>query len=174
MMGAARLLLDRLEALPRTVAHHDTQWNNLFREARPEGRRTVAIDWSFFGTAAVGQDLGHHIALNLFLGAVAPGDAEEHEQTATEAYLEGLRAYGWRGEERGCPVRRAATGALQMVSFAACFIARLCPEFGEVERWPEELAEEQSSDVDTAMDAWCETFRFLLTLGERATRAVAD
>ena len=62
LMGVAEPLLDRLDALPRTVAHHDTQWNNLFRETGPEGRRTVAIDWSFFGTAPVGEDLGHHIA----------------------------------------------------------------------------------------------------------------
>jgi hypothetical protein len=46
------------------------------------------------------------------------------------------------------------------------------PEFGEVHRWPEEMAREQSVDVDAAMDTWCDTFRFLLTLGERATRAV--
>ena len=61
-----------------------------------------------------------------------------------------------------------------MLPFAACFIAWLCPEFDEVERWPEEMAEKQSSDVDTVMDNWCETFRFLLTLGERARRSVAD
>ena len=60
------------------------------------------------------------------------------------------------------------------MSFAACFIARLCPEFGAVQQWPEELAEERSTDVDAAMDTWCETFRYLLTLGERATRALAD
>ena len=174
LMGAADVLLDRLEALPRTVAHQDTQWNNIFRESRPEGRRTVAIDWSFFGTAAVGEDLGHHIAINLFHDAVRPGDAEEHEESATEAYLAGLRADGWRGEDTDVRFAATATGALQTVSFAACFIARLCPEFGAVQQWPEELAEERSTDVDAAMDAWCETFRYLLTLGERATRAVAD
>lgn len=173
-MGVAEPLLDRLHALPRTVAHHDTQWNNLFCEPRPQGRRTVAIDWSFFGTAAVGEDLGHHIASNLFRGAVAPSDADEHEETATEAYLAGLRAYGWQGDDKDVRFAAAATGALQMLSFAACFIARLCPEFGEVQRWPEEMAEEQSSDVDAVMDTWCETVRYLLRLGERATRSVVD
>ena len=39
-----------------------------------------------------------------------------------------------------------------MLSFAAAFIARPCPEFGEVQRWPEEMAEEQSGDVDAVMD----------------------
>ena len=174
LMGAAGSLLDRLDTLPRTVAHHDTHWNNLFRETGPEGRRTVAIDWSFFGTAAIGEDLGHHIALNLFLGAVAPGDAEAHDATATEAYLAGLRAYGWHGDDEDVRFAANTTAALQMLSFAACHIAWLCPEFDEVERWPEEMAEKQSSDVDAVMDAWCETFRFLLTLGERARRSVVN
>jgi hypothetical protein len=106
---------------------------------------------------------------------VEPSDAEGHDATATEAYLAGLRAYGWRGDEEDVRFAAAANGALQMLSFAACFVAWLCPEFDEAGRWPEELAERQSSDVDTAMDAWCETFRFLLTLGERARRfLVAD
>ena len=77
LMAAADPLLDRLDALPRTVAHHDTQWNNLFQEEAKEGRGTVAIDWGFFGTAPIGEDLGHHIGLNVFLGAVQPHDAEE-------------------------------------------------------------------------------------------------
>ena len=174
LMGRAEVLLGRLEAMPRTVAHHDTQWNNFFRESLPEGRRTVAIDWSFLGTAAVGEDLGHHIAVNLFHDAVRPGDAEEHEESATEAYLAGLRAYGWRGADEDVRFAGTATGALQTVSFAACFIARLCPDFGAVHQWPEELAEERSTDVDAAMDTWCDTFRYLLTVGERATRALAD
>ena len=172
LMAAAEPLLDRLDALPRTVAHHDTQWNNLFVEAGPEGRRTVAIDWSFFGTAPIGEDLGHLIAVDVFLRCVQPRDAEAHAQTATEAYLEGLRAYGWQGDDEDVLFAADVTGALQMLPFAACFVAWLCPEFDEVERWPEEMAEGQSTDVDTVMDAWCEAFRFLLTLGERAQRYV--
>ena len=172
VLGAADLLLDRLDSLPRTVAHHDTQWNNLFREIRPQGRGTVAIDWSFFGIGAVGEDLGHHIGVNLFFGAVRPIDAREHNETATESYLAGLRAYGWRGHEREVRFAASATAALQLLSWASCFVARLCPEYGEVWRWPEEMAEEQSSDVDSVMDTWCETVRFLATLGERATGSI--
>ena len=126
-MGAAGPLLDRLDALPRTVAHHDTHGNNLFSETTKDGRRTVAIDWSDLGTAPVGQDLGHHIALNLFLRVVPPSDAAEHERTATEAYLEGLRAFGWHGDEDDVRFAALTTAAVQMLSFAACHIAWLCP-----------------------------------------------
>ena len=90
LMGAAEPLLDHLDRLPRTVAHLDAQASNLF----PEGRRTVLIDWGFLGEAPIGEDLGHHIALNVYAGAVDPADAEEHEATATTAYLGGLREYG--------------------------------------------------------------------------------
>jgi hypothetical protein len=163
---------DRLDALPQTVAHHDFQWNNLFHETVDQGPRTVAIDWSFFGTAPIGQDLGHHIGVNVFLGAVQPSRAEEHAQTATAAYLEGLRAFGWRGASEEVQFAAVAAGALQNLSFAVSHIAWLCPDLGDPDRWPDDLAERQSSDVDAVMDAWCESFRFLMSLGERAMRLV--
>ncbi len=47
-----------------------------------------------------------------------PSDAESHNETATEAYLAGLRAYGWRGEDKDVRFAATATGALQVVSFA--------------------------------------------------------
>ena len=108
----------------------------------------------------------------MFLRCVQPRDAEAHAQTATEAYLEGLRAYGWQGDDEDVLFAADVTGALQMLPFAACFVAWLCPEFDEVERWPEEMAEKEAADVDTVMDTWCEALRFLLTLGERARRRV--
>ena len=152
------------------MAHHDTQWNNLFAENGPQGRRTVAIDWSFFGTAPIGEDLGDYIAVSVSSGAVAPRDAEEHARNATQSYLEGLRAYGWQGDERDVRFAADATGALQGLMFAVCHLAWICPEFGEVERWPEEQADRESTDIDTVMDAWCEAFQFLSTLGQRARR----
>ena len=175
LAAAAEPLLDRLGGLPRTVAHHDAWGDNLFQEDGSQGRRTVAIDWDGFGTASIGEDLGHHIALNVFMGVISPDDAEEHERTATEAYLKGLRGFGWRGDDEE-DVRFAAVtvGALQMLPFAVCHLAWLCPEFDEVEHWPQELAEKQSRDVDSVMDAWCRAFGYLLSLGERARNTVTD
>ncbi len=153
LMSAAGPLLDRLERTSQAVAHHDTHGKNVFSETTKDGRRTVAIDWSDLGTAPVGQDLGHFVALNLFLRVVPPSDAAEHEQTATDAYLEGLRAFGWHGDEDDVRFAALTTASVQMLSFAACHIAWLCPHFGEVDRWPEEKAEKQFSDVDTIMDS---------------------
>ncbi len=88
----------------------------------------------------------------------------------TDAYLEGLRTFGWHGDEDDVRFAALTTASVQMLSFAACHIAWLCPDFGEVDRWPEDQAEKQFSDVDTIMDSWCEVVRFLLTLAERAMR----
>jgi hypothetical protein len=107
-----------------------------------------------------------------FLGAVQPSRAEEHAQTATAAYLEGLRAFGWRGASEDVQFAAVAAGALQNLSFAVSHIAWLCPDLGDPDRWPDDLAERQSTDVDAVMDAWCESFRFLMSLGERAMRLV--
>src|SRR4051812_10140754 len=39
----------------------------------------------------------------------------------------------------------AIAGALKMVPFLADHLAWLCPQFGDVEPWPEQLAEAQSA-----------------------------
>ena len=146
LMGAPRPLLDRLDALPRTVAHHDTQWNNLFRESRTgrtsHGRHRLEL---LRHRSRRGGPRAPHRHQPVPTTLSEPSDAEEHDATATEAYLAGLRAYGWRGDDEDVRFAADATGALQMVPFAACFIAWLCPEFDAVQRWPEEMAEERSS-----------------------------
>lgn len=87
LMVRVEPLLKRLEAMPMSVAHLDLQASNLFSTAGPEGHRTVVIDWGFFGVAPIGEDLGYQISQNVFFGVVRPDEAQEHERTATEAYL---------------------------------------------------------------------------------------
>lgn len=174
LMTVAEPLLGRLDRLPRTVAHRDTQASNLFSETSPHGRRTVLIDWGFLGDAPIGEDLGHHIALNVYGGVVNPGDAAEHEQTATQAYLAGLREHGWDGNDEDVRFAAVAVGALRMLPFAACHLAGLCPAFGESERWPEATAEEQGRDIGAVMDTWCESVVFLAGMADRATLLLAD
>ncbi len=161
-------LLGRLDALPQTVAHHDTQWSNLFRDRRPEGTGTVVIDWSYLGTGPVGQDLGLHIASNVFNRAVGTADAVEHAETATSAYLEGLRSHGWSGSEDDVRFAAVSSGALAMVPYAVGHLAWMCPGFGDPEPWPERLAEAQGMQVNQVMDEWCQRLEFVLRLGERA------
>jgi Phosphotransferase enzyme family len=173
LMSSVEQIHRRLDALPSTVAHHDAKWSNLFHEASPEGARTVVIDWGFLGVAPIGQDLGHHIALNVYLRHIEPDEALEHGQTATAAYLRGLRDFGWRGEESDVRFAADAAGSLQMLAFAADDVALLCPDHPEHEDWPGERAAQEDRGVDAVMDTWADTVRFLLMMGERATRALA-
>ena len=169
LMAAAEPLLDRLATLPQTVGHLDTQASNLFLEDGPTGHQTVLIDWGFMCAAPIGEDLGHHIAQNVFFGVVDPAHAEEHEQTATEAYFSGLRAYGWHGNDDDVRFAATAVGALRMLPFAASYLADLCPGFGDLECWPEEMAEKQGRDVEAVMDSWCHIVAYLAGMADRAT-----
>src|SRR6266550_7838098 len=51
-------LCDRLEALPQTLSHLDAWRANLIATRSSSGdERTVAVDWSFVGTAPAGQEV---------------------------------------------------------------------------------------------------------------------
>jgi hypothetical protein len=50
--------LDALDRLPQTLCHNAVFRRNLFARQAADGQpETVAIDWAFVGTGAVGQDL---------------------------------------------------------------------------------------------------------------------
>ena len=169
LMAADESLFSRLNALPRTVTHGDFHRSNLFREPGTEGHRCVALDWGFFGTGPIGEDLGHYIGMNLFRGDVQPIDAANHAQHATQAYLRGLRAHGWEGAAEDIEFASVTSGALRTLSYAVAHVAALCPEFGDPHPWPEELAAADARGVDAAMSTWCDMFRFLTSWAERAT-----
>ena len=171
---AADRLQQRLASLPQTLAHHDTQWSNAF-PAEESGLEsgTVMIDWSFLGLAPVGTDLGLHIAGNLTHGAVDPQRAAEHDRSATEAYLRGLRGHGWAGPSEAVLLARAASAALVAGTWLTGEVSWQCPEMialvgDEFSTWPESLAQQQHTDVATVMAGWAATFDFILDLGDEA------
>jgi hypothetical protein len=178
LMADAARLLDLYESLPRTVAHQDTQGSNLFRLQSPRGRpSTVAIDWSFVGSAPVGHDLGSHLAGNIHNRVIDPFAAAEHDATATDAYLRGLRDFGWSGDERQVLFARAAAASLQIGTFYALHLSRLCPEAFQDEppdedepSWPEEVAHRENVDIADVMSRWCAGFDYMLHLGDEARR----
>jgi hypothetical protein len=108
-------LLDRLEALPQTFSHLDAWRANLIAARSPSGdERTVAVDWSFVGTAPVGQEVailvgGSHIWLD-----AEPDELGSLSPRVFGAYVEGLREAGWRGNERSVRFAYAASTALYL------------------------------------------------------------
>jgi hypothetical protein len=176
LLTAADTLQQRLALLPLTLAHHDTQSSNSFPAEGPgPPAGTVMIDWSFLGVAPVGTDLGLHIAGNLTSGAVDPRRSADHDRSATEAYLRGLREHGWAGPAEAVLFARAASAALVAVTWLTAQASWLCPEMISVvgdglATWPQSSAQQRHTDVATVMAGWAATLDFLLDLGDEAVR----
>jgi hypothetical protein len=92
-----RRYVDLAARCPRTLSHLDLWPANL---ARRDDGSFVLFDWSFCGDGAVGEDVANLIpdaVLDLFL----PIDTlDEIAESVETAYLAGLRAGGWREDER--------------------------------------------------------------------------
>ena len=89
-------LLSIMEALPRTVCHLDLFPNNVFVSNSGIG----FIDWSFAGDGAVGEDIGNLVPDSVFDLQLDVADLPLLEERLPAAYIAGLRAAGWRGDDR--------------------------------------------------------------------------
>jgi hypothetical protein len=113
-------------AWPQTLCHLDAWRANLIGSRSPGGReRTIAIDWSFMGTAPAGQDLavmvgGSHIWLD-----ADPRDLKMLSDRAFAAYLAGMRDAGLRGDERDVRFAYAASAALYAAPMAPLWLGRV-------------------------------------------------
>jgi hypothetical protein len=85
------------ESLPRTLCHLDFWPKNLFRRS---GGEIVAIDWSFAGDGAVGEDAGNLVPDAAFDHFVTADQMPRLEQAVYRGYLRGLRASGWDDDPR--------------------------------------------------------------------------
>jgi hypothetical protein len=85
------------ESLPRTLGHLDFWPKNLF--AGPGGE-IVAIDWSFAGDAAVGEDAGNLVPDATFDHFSPAEQMARLERVVFNGYLRGLRAAGWDDDPR--------------------------------------------------------------------------
>jgi len=84
-------------SLPRTFCHLDFWPKNLFRQ--PDGE-IVAIDWSFAGDGAVGEDAGNLVPDSVFDHFVRADQMAGLEQQVYAGYLRGLRSAGWTDDPR--------------------------------------------------------------------------
>ncbi len=93
--------LDALDRLPRTFCHYDAFPRNIFIQRGAGGSdQPLAIDWAFAGTGAVGEELVPLVIASTTFCEVEPSSLINLEQAALEAYAEGLRDAGWRGDPR--------------------------------------------------------------------------
>jgi hypothetical protein len=90
--------IDSLQQLPRVLAHQDlSQMNMLLVQQEANGNRLVLIDWQFMSLSGIGEDLGKLYGVNLSLGIIPPDQYIRFQTSVYDAYLEGLREAGWRG-----------------------------------------------------------------------------
>ena len=125
--------------------------------------QTVAIDWSVFGTGAIGVDLAPLVYSSLtFLGFTS--DPRDLDVLVFEGYMAGLHAAGWRGDEATVRFAYTATAALtQGVGGIVGFL----PKIGETE-FQTFLQELTHAPLDVILAQWRTMHHFLLDLGEEA------
>lgn len=95
------LFRDTMDVLPQVFCHKDLSRRNLMLCLTPDGsEEVVALDWAWCGNGALGLDMGWMVGGSLYLLDFDVTQAEELEATVLDAYLSGLRAAGWSGDER--------------------------------------------------------------------------
>ncbi|HSK98301.1 MAG TPA: phosphotransferase, partial [Euzebyales bacterium] len=88
---AGGAILDRVDALPRTLAHADACPQNLLRGVDGD---LVAIDWQLTGWSAVGFDVGQLIAGHAESGDLDPAQLHAVHAAAVDEYTAGLHDEG--------------------------------------------------------------------------------
>lgn len=93
--------LQLLEQLPQTLCHMDAFRRNLFIcRGSGQDRETIAIDWSFVGPGAVGEELVPLIMATVVFREVDISHMFELEKQVVEGYLAGLSDVGWQVNAR--------------------------------------------------------------------------
>jgi hypothetical protein len=105
--------LAALDRLPQTFCHLDAFRRNLLLRARPEGEELVAIDWSYAGHGAVGQDLGQLVVASLYFFETVGIAPRALDAACFAGYVAGLREAGWVGDERLARLGFTADAALR-------------------------------------------------------------
>ena len=150
-------LLARAEALPRTLCHLDVWPGNLIARGGPADE-IVLLDWSFVGAGAVGEDVANLIADSVADALIDPALLPEIDREVTAAYLDGLRAGGWRGGD--AVVRRAieVTGAAKYCWLAPIMLQRLAERGPRAydRRGPEEVLRGRAGML-ALVDGWAAT-----------------
>ncbi|MER8219288.1 aminoglycoside phosphotransferase [Streptomyces sp. NPDC094143] len=88
--------LDLMESLPRALSHLDQCPANVVSGGPGT---SVLLDWAFTGDGALGEDLGNYLPDSVLDRVVPADDLPGLAKAAYDAYLQGLRMSGWRGDE---------------------------------------------------------------------------
>jgi hypothetical protein len=155
-----------LARLPQTLGHLDLFRLNLFARRTQDGRdETVAVDWAFFGTAAVGEELAPLVCASTAHADADPARVRELGELAFEEYLIGLREGGWEGDARD--VRLGYTAGVIRYGLVAFGL------LGAIE--PEVAAEAERAwgPFGDQLDRYAAVHRYTLDLADEARALIA-
>lgn len=117
--GALRLWEERdmlfaaLDRLPQTFGHLDANPANLLGRRSVDGRdETVALDWTWVGVGAIGQEIVPLISSSVMRFMVDADQMPELDERVFAGYLDGLCDAGWQGDPRTVRFGYAAASAL--------------------------------------------------------------
>jgi hypothetical protein len=140
-------LLALLDRLPQTLCHQDAFRRNLF--SQPEG--VVAIDWGYAGVAPLGAELVALVGGSIAFGELAADQIRDLDQTAFDAYLEGLSEAGWHGRRRDVRLAYVLSAMLRYViggSVGETFGAMLAGESSPIERGTGRSVDDEVQDMN--------------------------
>lgn len=117
--------------LPRVFCHLDAFRANLAARRTPTGKdETVAIDWAWAGSGALGEELGPLVVATVLDGALPLDALPALESAALDGYLAGLGEAGWRGDPRLVRLGYTATVPLRYAALLAADIAHAAVDDG--------------------------------------------
>jgi hypothetical protein len=160
-------LLDALDRLPQTFCHMDAFRRNLFARQSADGRgQTVAIDWSYVGTGAIGEEIGALVGMSLLweFQEIGWDRAPELDRIVFDGYLEGLREAGWRGDPRLARSGYTVASALRCGVVYTWWVVSVLLDEDECARW----AQIMGCPMQEFVDHLAEWIRFSVTLGDEA------
>ncbi len=158
-----------LDALPKTICHHDAGHRNLFAGRTEDGKeQTVLIDWELVGYGAIGEDLGNLFAPALINFEVAPDQAEELAVAILDGYLEGLRSTGWQGDAQMVRLGFAISTIFRWVFAASGWpVAIVTDQSGQAQR---QTLEQWGRPMEQVYQQWAGLTYYLLNLAEEANK----
>jgi hypothetical protein len=143
------VFLAALERLPRTLSHLDLHPANLFADG---DYSTAAIDWSFVGLGAIGEDAGNLVPDSVLDFHVAADRIDDLYETVATGYTAGLRDAGWDGPDSLVRLGMAATMAAKYSWILPAILRAAIEHRDQVNGRP----------FDEAMQWWAPAVRFLL------------
>jgi hypothetical protein len=115
--------------LPRTFCHLDAWRGNLISRQGAGGQEeTVALDWAFAGTAAVGEEIAALIWVTPLEFLLDPTEIDALEGEVFEGYVAGLRDVGWTGNPRQARLGYLINAVLQWGVFPEALAYALDPD----------------------------------------------